>query len=64
MAKDLVIIAGSIEGISKHRNGLEIILSYVEIERLLDDIGIDAVMEHFELKQEKEDYGMRDSDFM
>ena len=27
-------------------------------------IGIEYVMKHFGLKQEKEDYGMRDSDFI
>jgi len=31
---------------------------------ILDYIGIDYVMKYFDLKQEKEDYGMRDSDFM
>jgi hypothetical protein len=31
---------------------------------ILDYIGIDYVMEYFDLKQEKEDYGMRDSDFI
>jgi hypothetical protein len=31
---------------------------------ILDYIGIEHVMKHFDLKQEKEDYGMRDSDFM
>jgi len=31
---------------------------------ILDYIGIEYVMKYFDLKQEKEDYGMRDSDFM
>jgi hypothetical protein len=31
---------------------------------ILDYIGIDYVMKYFDLKQEKEDYGMWDSDFM
>jgi hypothetical protein len=31
---------------------------------ILDYIGIDYVMKYFDLKQEKEDYGMRDSDFI
>jgi len=31
---------------------------------ILDYIGVDYVMKYFDLKQEKEDYGMRNSDFM
>ena len=31
---------------------------------ILDYIGIEYVMKYFDLKQEKEDYGMRDGDFI
>ena len=31
---------------------------------ILDYIGIEYLMKYFDLKQEKEDYGMRDSDFI
>jgi hypothetical protein len=31
---------------------------------ILDYIGIEYAMKYFDLKQEKEDYGMRDSDFI
>lgn len=60
---NLEIAAGSIGRIYYWNGNQYIELEDVELERLLDDIGPEAVMKHFGLKPKRENYGVRNEDF-
>jgi len=63
MGVNIQVIASKCESTYWGNNMTEYRLCDVELERLLDDIGPEAVMKHFGLVPEKEDYGVRNDDF-
>lgn len=58
--KNLVITFGSAESLTSDRYGMHYALNDVEIEELLDEIGIEAVMKHFELVRKRPEYFAED----
>jgi hypothetical protein len=60
---NLQIVFGSCGGFRDCLGGMEIDLEDVDVDSLLEDIGIEYVMEYFDLVQPKEDYGVSNEDF-
>lgn len=61
--KNLVVTFGSADGLTSDRFGMHLALNDVDVDQLLDDIGIDYVMEYFDLIKRKEHYGVSNEDF-
>lgn len=61
--KNLVITFGSADSLTFDRYGAHLAVNDVDVDSLLDEIGIDYVMEYFDLVPCKEHYGMRNEDF-
>lgn len=61
--KNLIITFGSADCLTFDRFGAQLAANDVDVDQLLDDIGIDYVMEYFDLIKRKEHYGVSNEDF-